>query len=170
MFQTTNQITMENHPAITVMGKRTNFRLGHGFSSYGTTYQRVQWLVNRDSPTGALYSPMYWLVNGHDSGSDSLEIPTICKAYVLGLRRYTKYGLKYGTNVPRFQDPEPVEVVESPNQSSTNQAFEHCSWGHILGWVKMFNTFLGPQILVMRFLVSTIFSNFQYQPSFLGGT
>ena len=36
-----------------------------------------------------------------------MEVPTIYKAYFLGLCKGipTKYGQKYGTNVPPIQDP-----------------------------------------------------------------
>ena len=35
-------------------------------------------------------------------GTDSLEVPTIHKAYHSGLHTFKKYGHKYGTNVPPF--------------------------------------------------------------------
>ena len=62
-----------------------------------------------------LYTDMKWgfswnYINGHATGTDSLEVPTIYKAYFLGLcfREYphNSYGQNYGTNVPPFQDPE----------------------------------------------------------------
>ena len=62
-----------------------------------------------------LYTDMKWrfswnYINGHATGTDLLEVPTIYKAYLLGLyfREYphNSYGQNYGTNVPPFQDPE----------------------------------------------------------------
>ena len=59
-------------------------------------------------------------INGHDSGTDLLEVFTIYKAYVSGLCKGISQQnmVLYGT-VPPFEDPEiPIEVRVNLNHLS----------------------------------------------------
>jgi hypothetical protein len=56
--------------------------------------------IGPQSSVGHFFLPLY-LLNGHDSGTDLLEVPTTYQAQISG-NIPTKYGPKYGTNVPPF--------------------------------------------------------------------
>ena len=78
-------------------------------------------------------NPRYWTdnqwINGHDSGTDLLEVPTIYKAYLLGLCKgiYPHNMVLYRTVAP-FQDPEiPIGKMCLPEMARGYVFFPTCS-------------------------------------------
>jgi len=53
-------------------------------------------------------------INGHATGTDLLEVPTIYKAYFSGIREYPFFKIwpgKWCVYVPPFSDPEDLPYI-----------------------------------------------------------